>query len=567
MAFIALSMLGWSLLGSAFLLPGHYPPWDTFQQQWTAFLGALMVTCCALHRAGLEGRLAIPPLAVLVSALSVVPLMQYAGGQIWFASDAVLAAAYLVAFALSMTVGRWLCVQRPTGSALTDKLLATLLFAALASALIAVLQWQQLTHSLFLADLPRGETPYGNLAQRNHQSSLLLLGLVAALYFYETGRFGRTALGVVACLLGWGVVMTQSRTGWLSVALLVLWTASNRRRALLRLPKLALAIGALAFATAVLLWGSVNQALLLAPPQLLADRLQVGTRPVLWATLWDALWRRPLAGYGWGQITLAQQEAVLNHPPNIDWLLNSHNLVLDQLLYNGMPIGLAVVAAVAWWLFRQVGACRSKEQWALLSGVGVLLVHAMFEYPLDYAFFLLPFGMMMGALDALYPKPQRTVRVSAKPIALLTAGMASLLIWVGVEYMEVEAATRQLRFVLQRIGVDKVWEAPPLDVRLLDEPREHYRFWQTPARAGMPPDELEWMKRVSMREARPSAMLRYAAAAGMNGRPQEARLTLERLCHMHKPQRCDEGRASWHALRAQFPLLDAISYPATPTPR
>lgn len=136
--------------------------------------------------------------------------------------------------------------------------------------------------------------------------------------------------------------------------------------------------------------------------------------------------------------------------------------------------------------------------------------------------------------------------------------------WVSVEYVKVESAARQLRFVMLGIGVERVPDAPVPEVWLLDQPREFHRYWMTPATPGMSVERLDWMRRVSMREPRPPAQLRYALAAGLNGRPEEATVTLARLCKLHAAVRCDEGRESWVAAQQQHPVLRSIPYPATP---
>ena len=159
---------------------------------------------------------------------------------------------------------------------------------------------------------------------------------------------------------------------------------------------------------------------------------------------------------------------------------------------------------------------------------------------------------MMGALEAWHPLPAWAVPMPRSVFAVVMAALAAMLFWIGAEYVQVESAVRQLRFVLQGIGVDKVPDAPLPDVRLLDEPRELHRFLLAQPRPGMTPDELEWMRRVSMREPRAIPMLRYALATGLNGRPQEAELTLRRFCKMHLARSCDEGRDSWRAVQDHY---------------
>src|SRR5690606_26583080 len=107
-------------------------------------------------------------------------------------------------------------------------------------------------------------------------------------------------------------------------------------------------------------------------------------------------------------------------------------------------------------------------------------------------------------------------------------------------------------------------DAPVPDVLLLDQPREFHRFMMTRARENMPPAELEWMRRVAMREPRAPALLRYALAAGLNQRHEEAAHALARMCRMNLARRCDEGRASWTALQQRYPTLLNVPYPPTP---
>jgi O-antigen ligase len=552
---------GLALLGVGFLMPGHYVPWVSFEQQAAPALGALLIGATALR----EGhRLALPAIALAALLLAAVPLLQFAVGQVDYRSDAFVSSAYLAALAACIVTGRSLALTADDRSRLVTGLAWALLAAALASAVIALVQWQQLRWSIFIVDLQPGGRPFGNLAQPNHLATLLALGFVAGLCLYESRRIGSVTLAVAAVLLGWGLVMTQSRTGWLFAALLLLWWAWQRRAVALRLPGTALAAALALYIAGIAAWSPINDALLLSAPADLESRLQGGTRWIHWPTLWDAAWRQPWFGYGWGQVVHAQQAAVLDHPPVGEWLLQSHNLLLDLMIYNGVPLGLAVFGLLVWWFVRHIRACRSVEQWALIAAVGTVFTHALLEYPLDYAYFLLPTGLMMGALEALHPQPAARWALPRGAFACLLAGLAAMLVWISIEYVKVESATRQLRFVMLGIGVDKVPDAPVPDVWLLDQPREFHRYWMTPATTGMSTEQLDWMRRVSMREPRPPAQLRYALAAGLNGRLDEAAVTLARLCQLHPALRCDEGRESWLAAQQQHPVLRSIPYPPTP---
>jgi hypothetical protein len=552
--------LGLFLLASAFLLPDHFVPWTSFQHEWLAGLGAAVAAASTLQARGASKGLAAPVIALMIGALALVPLAQFALGHVIHRSDAVLAAAYLLAFTLCVVCGRE--VRTCRGANASVELLAFVLAASVGSVFLALAQWLRVEWPIPVMHLPPGGRPYANLGQPNHLATLSCLGIVATLLLFERRRFGGLTATVLVAVLGWGAAMTQSRTAWLFVALLVVWWWWQRRRLGLRLPIWAMVGGTCSFAVAAWVWQPVNKMLLLAQAPSLESRLEAGTRWIHWPTMWDAAWRAPWFGYGWGQIALAQQAVVLDHPPSGEWLLHSHNLILDLMVYNGAALGLAVTAGTAWWFVHHARRCGSVEQWAVIAAVGTVFTHALVEYPLHYLYFLLPTGLMMGLLEGAPPVREERVRMPHWLLAGTLAALTGLLIWVGVEYFKVDSAVRQLRFAL--LGLDDMASAPPASVWLLDQPREFHRFMAASARPGMTRDELVWMRDVVTREPRPPAQLRYALAAGLNGQPLEAQETLRRLCMMHPAPRCDEGRTSWVAAQQQHPVLRRIPYPSTP---
>lgn len=546
-------ILGLVALSLGWLLPGHYPPWVTFQQQWVSALGALLVAGAALASRPAE-RVHWPWLAGVVALFAAVPLLQGLAGQVRFLSDSVLPALYLVAFAVSMTTGYMLARQQ--GGHWTNALMAAVIVAAMASTTIAMLQWLQLGSSIFITDLRLGGRPYGNLAQPNHLATLLGMGVAGLLGAYERRRLGAMATAFAVGWLGICLVMTQSRTGWLFVFVLVVWWASMRRRTGLRLGAGAVVTGVTVFALGIVVWGPLNNAMLLASDSLEA-RLQPGLRWLHWTTLWDAIGQKPWLGYGWMQAALAQQATALAHPASHEMLQDSHNVVLDLMVWMGVPLAALFVAAVVVWLAVQVRRCRDARCWSLLAACAAILTHGLLEYPLDYTFFLLPLGLMMGSVEGLSAQPAGRTW-SRWTLALPLAGLAAMLLWIGAECMKLEDSTRQLRFFKLGIGIDRVATVPPPDVKLLDAPREYHRYWLTPARAGMSVEQLDWMRDVMQRNAAPPAMLRYALAAGLNGRTDEASKTLALICSLHDEKRCSEGRQSWAQLQRQYPQLRGI---------
>ena len=72
----------------------------------------------------------------------------------------------------------------------------------------------------------------------------------------------------------------------------------------------------------------------------------------------------------------------------------------------GIPLAAALLLLVAAWLLRQVRACHDGVHWSLLLAIGAIGVHALTEYPLDYAYFLLTLGLLAGTLEQRAPAPR-----------------------------------------------------------------------------------------------------------------------------------------------------------------
>lgn len=551
----------------AWQTPGHYFPWAGFQQDTAAAVGAEL-TALAVVVTVREWPVRIPPLALSAVLLALVAMLQWTTGFVPYLSDALMPAAYLVAFAATIITGLQLT---RSSTNFTGALFATFGVGAFVSVGLGLAQWGGLGPYGFLEALGRDHRVFANFTQPNHLASLLGLGAVAFLWAYESRRIGGFVASLALGFMAWGLVMTQSRVAWLSVLLLVVLSLIYRRRLALRTTVGAL-VGAIAlFMAMVLAWGPLNSHLQSGVgTSPLADRVQSGYRLIHWETLWDALIRSPWFGYGWMQVPSAQQAAVLDHPPTFEQLGSSHNQFLDLLLWNGIPLGLLTIGVIVWWAVSRMRRCADVDSWAFIAGLGVLFAHSMVEFPLQYAYFLLPAALMIGAIEARQPQPDailRQVRIGRGAYASVALALAVFLGFVATEYFDLEEQVRRVR--LREVGVIERpgWEARVPDVPLLDAQREYVRMWLLVQHEGMTPAELDWLHTVSRRFPTPPALTRYAFAAGLNGHPDEATRALKILCFEHLRRHCDDTRKRWEKLVEQHPPLAAIQFPQTPPPR
>ena len=549
---VALGLLG---IGLAWLLPGHYFPWTGFQQEVMAAGGALLLALAAVvSRSAWPPRL--PAMTVIAWALSLVPPLQWAAGIIPFHSDALLPTVYLLGLGLTVLVGQRLAA----GEARFDTaLLGMLALAALATCTVGMLQWAQ-WESPFIHTLILGDRVYGNFTQPNHQATLLGLGFVALLTLRASDQLPRIPAFVGAAYLLLGMAMTQSRSGWLVLTITVLLWLALRRRSQLALSAKAVA-GLIAFYA--LAWWAVPHVTRLVVGGVtasLAARTQAGTRWLHWQIIWDAVTRSPWWGYGWNQMSAAQQAAVLDHPPTYEWPSSSHNQVLDLAVWNGLPIGLLVLGALLWWSTTMLRRCDDARSWGALAALGALAAHAMVEFPLAYAYFLIPAGLLAGVAEARMGPMGIAIAFPRLLATVVAASLAALLWFVADEYLQIEEGVRRARY--RDAGYAQHVSVP--QVVLLDGPREYLRLWATKNEDGDPAADIAWLRTVSLRFPTPPALLRYATAAAVRGDTAQAERSLAILCRTGPPKQCDGGRTYWDGLAQRHTALRQVAYPATP---
>jgi hypothetical protein len=551
-----IGLLGFFL---AYLLPGHYYPWTSFQQEMLAASGAAL---CALGVivTSRDWPARLPPLASLAMLTAAIPVAQWLTGLIIFQSDAAISVLYLLAFALTVVTGRQLYLQHC--SRFVGTALGAVLAAALASVGICAVQWLQLGPYGLIEWLPAGERIAGNLMAANQLASLLGIGLIGVVWLYERHHIHGAVASLGTAFIGFGVVMTQSRAAWLFLLLLIALRAGLRHRIAWRTSLSAVAVAAAVFVAGIVTWTPLNEAIGFGMgAQPLTLRMQPGLRVIHWQSMLEALSLAPLAGYGWLQVPVAQSLVAPGFPPTGEWLSSSHNLILDLLLWNGVPLGLLVFGALVWWMVSRVGQCRDLDGAVALAVITVLGAHSMVELPLQYMYFLLLAALFVGVIEAT----GSATTTPALTIGRAGYGTASLLMvaamyWVSSEYLAVEEQTRRAGLKDAGYVLNGALPSTP-DVVLLDGPREYVRLWLTEANEGMTKTEVDWMRDVSTRFPVPPALFRFAVAAALAGRYGEAEHALRVLCHTSTVRNCNGGRNKWAALVVKFPQLAVIQYP------
>ena len=337
-------------------------------------------------------------LLLLVAALALVVGAFFGGPSGQVAKGSLLAQQVFVCGALAVA---WLGAARlGTAGLPIGLLLAGLLSSAIAAVQVFVPEWAD---GVWIA---RSGTPgraVGNLRQPNHLATLLVWAAVAAVWL-GSARGWRTPrlLGLMAVLMA-ALVLSASRTGlYFGIPLLMLWGLLDR--SLSRPARIALASAPLLAALAWLglhEWAQTTGAAFGAEARLDAEGAGSPSRVKILANAWALLLQHPWGGVGWGEFNRAWTLTPFPDRP-VAFFDHCHNLPLQLLVELGWPLGLAVLGllcaafGLALRLAWRASGPEAVQRRAPLMLLLIAGVHSMLEYPLWYAYFLLPTAFAFG---------------------------------------------------------------------------------------------------------------------------------------------------------------------------
>jgi hypothetical protein len=333
-------------------------------------------------------------------------------------------------------------------------------------------------------------------------------------------------------------VLTASRTGLVSVLLLALWGLADRRlsprsRALLLAAPLLYALawwGMSAWAAAgAHRFGGAER---LAETDLSSSRLGI------WANTLELIRQNPWGGVGFGEFNFAWSLTPFPGRP-VAFFDHAHNLPLHLAAEMGLPLAGAVMLLLLWGVWRLARGGWAAEQpgderrgitlRCALVMVLMIGLHSLLEYPLWYAYFLLPaawvFGHALGTAAGRAPAPG-PLRGSM-PMALAGVVMVLGSALSVVDYLRVT--------VIFNAGDD----AAPLEQRIAAGQRSvffaHHADYAAATTEGLAHDSLAPYERASHYLLDTRLTMAWAEALARAGRLDEARHLAQRLKEFRNP--------------------------------
>ncbi|AMO97241.1 O-Antigen ligase family protein [Collimonas fungivorans] len=413
-----------------FIQPFHEAPISSLFAEWQAFL----ILWTALLIASFHGRkitpLVIPKIALSSVFLLVFLMFQFVIRPPEYLQQVLLPICYVISLYGAFQLGYWLR-QHDLVERCIVWLAAFFVFGAVYTVIVQFIQllWQDFSRMPFMIPRLAGYNPYGNIGQTNHVATYLAIGWAAAHYLFSGGRFPLRLYLPLIFLLFAGIVLTGQRSGFIYVVCLsiLFWRFPMKRNAsadsshrsvwFCAVPFAYLALSYLMHAALHYMGSEFTSA---------SQRLNSGwdERLKLLQIGWSLFLEHPWMGIGWGRLVsyeFLKADVLPTLPAN-----HVHNLILQLLAETGVFCTVVVLSIVVLWSLRFLKFVASPEKQFVLGVAIVLGMHSMAEYPLWYAYFLLPLGVLAGMFETgvvCFKLPSRLTGVIARGASFMAVGV------------------------------------------------------------------------------------------------------------------------------------------------
>ena len=282
-------------------------------------------------------------------------------------------------------------------------------------------------------------------------------------------------------------------------------------------------------------------------------------RLVIWHQVFNGILEAPWTGYGWNQTPTAHSAGSLTVQGSMTYT-NAHNVVLDILAWNGIPLGLALTSLCAYWLLSRIRSAKETNGVYAMACLIPIVIHSLLEYPFAYSYFLISAGLMVGLVEASCPRATTTY-ISRAPLAAILTLFLTVAIIAIHEYIKIEEDFRVVRFENLRIGQTPTDYTPP-EIWMLSHMKSMLTAARLEAKRDMKQDELENLRKSSLRFPYGALSLRYAIALGLNGKPQAATEQMQIIRGMYGQGYYDAAVSVLRDLEEnKYPELAAVKTP------
>lgn len=524
----------------AWLGPYKTYPWVAFYSDFNIFFSFLIIGIILIKNKTIK----ITHYHVVMLLLAFFPILQILIGVNIFYGDAIIAFMYLIGLFYCFTLGTNL-----KNNYVFDVIVYSILFSCFISVFIALSQWLSIDWNVWFFSESQ-QRAFANFGQPNQLATFLCWGIIGGTWLLWTDKI---RIIVYVCIIGLfsiGIAITYSRAAHFTILFICLLLFFYRKTS-----KYDFYLSLLVFIVYIAINVTVFNLsdILNTYSRNIESVNDVGPRKVHWLAALDAIKKAPFFGYGWNQVSVAMANTVLNHESSHEFIEHSHNLIFDLLIWNGVAVGLAIIGFLILFLVKNIKQNLVNQKISILMVVAVM-PHSMLEFPLEYAYMLLPVGFFMGFLENRSP----ALKIQNNIFCVFLVIFATVMIFVFIEYKNIEERYQVLRF--QSAGIATI-ELENKRTIFFDQHEKFLEFASTEAYVGMSEEKIAMMDAVSLRFGYPPVLFRHALASALNGNIEKAEHSLLRICKTARKDICVEAQENWLTLQKKYKELKGANFP------
>ncbi|MDC4953047.1 Wzy polymerase domain-containing protein [Acinetobacter baumannii] len=521
------------LLGFAWLSPFHYNPWVMFSSEMSTFAAGLSVLAALFYQ-----NIKIPRAQILLLPFTLIPIVQWGFGLVFDLSTALLSTFYLLGFWFMVLAGYNLSLDQKKRDQIFSGFSLLVIITSLLTSLIAIFQWLNIESHLIYTLHLIGNRPYGNFGQPNNMATFLIMGLLGCLFLYEKNKATVWLLLPSALIILFTIALSQSRTSWIVFPFLLIYWIVKQFGKQKRFRFIQGLLWCLAFfLIAGLILPYITQFIEFSTNTEITEtssfvaRAGSGHERIgMWIQILHAIAQQPWLGYGWSQTSVAVVDSIQYGTVHV-WFNSAHNILLDLIIWNGIPIGIIIIAYFAcWFLWLNQQAKETISIIAILM-VCTVLIHAMLEFPQRYAYFLLTCGFLLGIVQAQTPVLKGIV-LNKQVLRLIWGISLILLVAIWRDY-NVYVTNSNLLFKNKQPNAEVLGSN---QIFVLTQFEQRLKWIEMKPETTLSDADLAVWGSFVKNKATPYNLRKYAQLLAYNGKVEQAEQQIFILQHLYRQQ-------------------------------
>ncbi|MFG4216721.1 Wzy polymerase domain-containing protein [Acinetobacter baumannii] len=521
------------LLGFAWLSPFHYNPWVMFSSEISTFAAGLSVLAALFYH-----HIKIPRAQILLLPFTLIPIVQWGCGLVFDLSTALLSTFYLLGFWFMILAGYNLSLDQKKRDQIFSGFSLLIIITSLFTSLIAIFQWLNIESHLIYTLHLIGNRPYGNFGQPNNMATFLIIGLLGCLYLYEKYKVTLWLLLPSALIILFTIALSQSRTSWIVFPFLLIYWMVKQFGKQKRFRFVQGLLWCLAFfLIAGLILPYITQFIEFSTNTEITEtssfvaRAGSGHERIgMWIQILHAIAQQPWLGYGWSHTSVAVVDSIQYGTVHV-WFNSAHNVLLDIIIWNGIPIGIVIIAYFACWFVWLNQQAKETISIIAIMMVCTVLIHAMLEFPQRYAYFLLTCGFLLGIIQAQTPVLKGIVL--NKQVLRLIWGISLILLLAIWRDYNVYVTNSNLLFKNKQPNAEVLGSN---QIFVLTQFEQRLKWIEMKPETTLSDADLAVWGNFVKNKATPYNLRKYAQLLAYNGKVEQAEQQIFILQHLYRQQ-------------------------------